>query len=353
MKTRSYVSVFVVFLVLGFIVSGGIGSGAFADPIELRCAAYGTHDEGILGKGLDLLQVELDKRTKGQVKIKTYFGETLCKMMEIPRAVKSGMTDIGPVVAVYHPELFPYSFGASQSTMVTGGFELGDWIEGYRKFYNETPEERECFTKNNQKILAWWEYDKMAIISKKPIRSLEDMKNVKIRNSGEYLPRMFRAVGFLPISVPATEAYDAVSRGMVDAIHASPDTALKYRWYEYCKYYTEAPIYGTTLVFFLSINLDVWNKLPADIQKALVESGEAMTQAMPGISLQVRKDFDKTFRAAGGQYLMLPEADQQKWKSMIAEDSMEYYITKMEKKGIPKVRELVYRFAATMNYKWK
>ena len=353
MKKSGFFILVVVFLSVGIFLGDAGKNRVSAAPIELRCAAYGTHEEGILGKGLDRFQKELDKRTNEQVKIKVFWGETLAKMMEIPRAVKSGMSDLGPVVAVYHPELFPYSFGSSQSTMVMGGYELGSWIETYRKFFNETPEERECYRRNNQKMLAWWEYDKMAVISKKPIRTLADAKGVKIRNSGEYLPPMFKAVGFVPISLPATEAYDAVSRGMCDAIHASPDTAAKYRWYDYCKYYTEAPIFGTALVFFLSINLDVWNKLPANIQKALVESGEEMTKAMPGISLQLRKDFDRLFRNAGGQYLMLPEAEQKEWKSKIAVNAMDYYIKKMEAKNIPKVKELVYRFAEIMNYKWK
>ena len=140
---------------------------------------------------------------------------------------------------------------------------------------------------------------------------------------------------------------------MVDAIHASPDTAYKYKWYETCKYYTEIPMFGTALCFFLSINLDTWNKLPPDVQNEMVKLGEELTIFVPNISKELREDFKKAFKSAGGTFLMFSEADQREWKSRIAKDIMEYYIQKMEAKGIPRVREIVYRFAELMNYKWQ
>jgi hypothetical protein len=68
---------------------------------------------------------------------------------------------------------------------------------------------------------------------------------------------------------------------------------------------------------------------------------------------KVRERFQKTFKEAGGSSFTFSESDMKEWKSRIAKDNMEYYIQKMESKGIPRVREIIYRFAELMNYKWQ
>ncbi len=355
MKERNGLVLLVGLLAMAIFFGWAWNKEACAQQIELRLATWNPPppDVGDIAAGIPWYANELEKRTQGRVKIKVFWSGSLIKQMEAPRGIKSGMTDMGTVVGVYHPELFPYGMGASQATMVLAATELGDWIKPYRQLMKEYPEVLDTYAKQNQKMLAFWEYDRMSIISTKPIRNLADAKGVKIRNSGESLPRMFRAVGFNPISLPATEAYDAVQRGMVDAIHATPDTALKYRWYEPCKYYTETPVFGTALVFFMSINLDAWKKLPPDVQKVMVQLGDELTDLFPTFARKTREDFKKAFTEAGGKFITFSEADQKEWKAKVAKDAMEFYLQKMEAKGIPKVREIVYRLAELVNYKWK
>jgi TRAP-type C4-dicarboxylate transport system substrate-binding protein len=353
MKTRIYVVWLVVLLVVGTTLAFHGSKNALAQPIELR---FGTHDpgpEGLFGQGAVWYAKELEKRTNGRVKIKIFWSQSLFKVMEAPRAIKSGMADMGSVVGSWHPELFPYGFGAAQGALMIAGAELGDWIAPYRKFYNEIPEERESWKKQNQKILAFWESDRISIISNKPIRNFSEAKGVKIRASGEYVPKWFKAAGFSTVSLTSLESYDAISRGMVDAIQAYPDTAFKYRWYEKCKFWTETPIFGTALAFLTSINLDTFNKLPPDIQEIMVKLGDELTDMYPGMTRDFREKFQKTFKDAGGTSFVFSEAELKEWKSRVSKEAMEFYIQKMEGKGIPKVREIVYRFAELMNYKWR
>ncbi|HUV59690.1 MAG TPA: TRAP transporter substrate-binding protein DctP [Desulfatiglandales bacterium] len=357
MKTLNRLPLLIIFLTLGMILTVHANREAMAEQaeqIELRLATYGSPESGMVSEGIIWYADELAKRTKGNVKIKIFWGGSIAKIMELPRAVKSGLADIAPVVAVYHPELFPYVFGSSQSTMVLARADLGDWNVPYRRLMEEFPEVRNVCEKQNQKMLAFWDYDRMGVISRKPVRNFEEAKGVKIRNSGEYVPRIFKAAGFSPMSVPATEAYDAVSRGMVDAIHASADTANKYRWYEACKYFTRIPIYGTAMVYFMSINLDTWKKLPMSVQNEMLRLGNELTDIkMPSISRKVREDFERNFKKAGGTFFVWPEDEQKEWKAKVTKSSMDYYVKKMEAKNIPRLKEIVYRFAELMDYQWR
>src|SRR4030042_3869581 len=165
MKAKTYVIFLITFLAVGLVLNSQANKGVAANPIELRLATWGPPEEGQSNRAIAWYANELEKRTNGKFKIKIFWGETLAKMMELPRAVKSGMADMAPVVGVYHPELFPYAFGSSQSALVLAGAELGGWIKPYQRLYNEFSEERETFSKQNQKMLAFLEYDKMGVIS--------------------------------------------------------------------------------------------------------------------------------------------------------------------------------------------
>ena len=353
MKSKMSVILLMAFLVLGvsLIVHGP--RNVLAQPIELRLATFAPQGEGDLAVGIPWYADELEKRTNGRVKIKIFWSGSLAKSLELPRAVRSGMADMATVIESYHPELFPYSSSAGQAALILAGADLGDWRIPYRKLMDQFPEVRDAYKKQNQKMLVFWENDRISIISNRPIRNFAEAKGIKIRTSGEYVPRMFKAGGFNPISIPAAEAYDAAGRSMVEAIHSYPDTALKYRFYEVCKYWTETPIFGTHISYILTINLDTWNKLPPDVQNVMVKLGDELTDAFPDITRQFRDKFQKTFKEVGGTSFTFSEGEMKEWKSRIQKDNMEYYLQKMEAKGAPRVREIVYRFAELMNYKWQ
>jgi TRAP-type transport system periplasmic protein len=353
MKTKAWVIFFASFLTMAITGSGPINHSVFAQSIELKLATWNPPGEGEQSEGITWYANELEKRTNGRVKIKIFWSQSLAKQMEMPRAVKSGLADMATIVGSYHPELFPYDFGSSQAALVLAGAELGDWRGPYRKLMSEFPEVPDSFKKQNQKLLAFWDYDRMSVISTKPIRNFAESKGIKIRNSGEYVPRMFKVAGFNSVSIPAAEAYDAASRGMVDAIHTTADNALKYKFYEICKHWTDIPIFGTILGFPLTINLDTYNKLPPDVQAEMVKIGDQLTDMMPEIQRKYRNVFLKTFKEVGGNSYTFSEADMKEWKARISKDNMEYYIQKMEGMNVPKVRQIVSRFADLMNYKWQ
>jgi TRAP-type C4-dicarboxylate transport system substrate-binding protein len=319
--------------------------------IELRLATYAPVGEGSISEALAAYADEVKKRTNGKVTIKIFWSGSLAKITEIPGAVKSGMADMGSVVGQYHPEMFPYDFGASLDIMALAGMQRGDWIKPYRKLYDEFPEVRNIFKKQNQRMIAFWEYDKVGIISTKPIRNLADLKGVKIRSPGKYFSKIYKEAGMIPVVLPSTDAYDAVSRNMVGAISSTPDTAIKYRWYEACKYWVDIPMFGTSLVYFLSINLDTWEKLPAREQKVILEVGKELTEGFPMRMAQVDAQFRELFKKRGGEIITFSEGDQKVWKARTAKPIFDDYINRVEENNVARGREILERFAELIKYK--
>ncbi|MCK9363606.1 MAG: TRAP transporter substrate-binding protein DctP [Syntrophales bacterium] len=352
-KKGAWWIVLVSLMMLGCLLVGPLGNDALAagNTIELKLVTYVPQGGGSIPEALAAFADGVKKRTNGKVTIKIFWSGSLAKITEIPGAVKSGLADMGSVVGFYHPEMFPYDFGASLDTMVLAGMKRGGWIKPYRKLYDEFPEVRNTFEKQNQRMIAFWEYDKVSILSTKPIRNLADAKGIKIRTSGKVLPSIYKAAGMIPVVIPSTDAYDAASRNMIDAIMATADQAISYRWYEPCKYFIEIPMFGTSLVYFLSINLDTWKKLPASEQKVISEEGEELTAAYPMRMESVDAKFRELFKKKGGEVITFSEDDQKVWKTRVAKPIFDDHIDQLGKNNVARGREIFERFAELIKYK--
>ena len=68
------------------------------------------------------------------------------------------------------------------------------------------------------KVLMLWNSDTASIMSKtKPVRTLEDMKGMKIRTPSAAQSAQLEALGAIPIDMPANQIYNSLDRGVVDA----------------------------------------------------------------------------------------------------------------------------------------
>ena len=117
-----------------------------------------------------------------------------------------------------------------------------------------------------------------ALISKKPIRKIEDFKGLKIRSSGA-IAEMLKDLGAATSLIPGEELYLALQTGVMEAAHwGAAGGALSMKFPEVAKYYIQPNLAmaGTDVIV---INKEAFNALPKDLQmildKALKETGLA------------------------------------------------------------------------------
>ncbi|PJB39726.1 MAG: hypothetical protein CO106_10540, partial [Deltaproteobacteria bacterium CG_4_9_14_3_um_filter_44_9] len=101
----------------------------------------------------------------------------------------------------------------------------------------------------------------------------------------------------------------------------------------------------------ISINLDVWNKLPTDVQEVMERVGSELTDRYPGLLIEETKKYEKVFRDAGVKFYELPVADQKAWKKKVARPSFEEYVKRVEKMGYPNARKILQRYGELLGYK--
>lgn len=77
------------------------------------------------------------------------------------------------------------------------------------------------------------------IISKRPIRSLDDLAGLKIRVLGTpFQIEPMRVLGATPVPMPLSEVMPALQTGAIDAVISAPTVAAGFRYYDAARYMT-------------------------------------------------------------------------------------------------------------------
>ena len=135
---------------------------------------------------------------------------------------------------------------------------------------------------------------------KKPVTSLEDLKNQKVRMGGPIQKRLLEDLGAIPIAAPAPKAYELLESGVIDASLHSMESVVNFRVEDKLKHHTKIPggFYDGT--FFIVMNEGKWNRLSAADREAIAKiSGEALSRRFGAQFDAQNKAAEAKLRAAG------------------------------------------------------
>lgn len=106
------------------------------------------------------------------------------------------------------------------------------------------------------------------VLLREPIGDDGALKGRKIRASATYHD-MVTELGGAVVTLPASEIFSALERGVVDGAAWPVFGAMEYGWYEVANYMTR-PTFGVTN-HLLYMNLDTWESLSADEQQVIMD----------------------------------------------------------------------------------
>lgn len=127
---------------------------------------------------------------------------------------------------------------------------------------------REAYAKYNVYPVgvSWWgvEY----IVSKKPIKRMEDFKGVKFRSPHGMTAEILTKLGASIIVLPGGEVYSALDKGVVDAADwATISMNQRMGFHDIARYPTR--FFHSMPVQEFAVNMDAWKKLPDDLKALL------------------------------------------------------------------------------------
>ena len=309
------------------------------------CSSSATPDQGKKQKAVELklahffpsthpAEVELiqpwakavETATNGQVKITSYPGETLLKADGIYDGVVSGVADIGLSCFSYTRGRFP----------VLEAFELPGVTYNNSKAASKVAWEgiKQINPKEVQdtKLMMVMTTGPGDLFTKAPVRNLKDLQGLGIRATGLSAATL-KQLGANPVAMPQSEAYEALSKGVVKG-NLSPVEVLKgWKHAEVTEYLTRTPFLYNTL-FFVTMNLDKWNSLPPETQKAIeAVNNKYFEEVAMGL-------WDKQNEAAlkwaigekGMKEIKLADEEAAQWIKLVMPIQAEF-VAKMKEKG--------------------
>ncbi len=324
-------------------------------PIVLTFSCWSPF-VGFLAEKTEVFLSQIEERTEGRVKIERYWGGTLAKVKELHPLIERGGVDLGTGVSCYAIDMFPYSAAGFHAIAVgsigNSRYDYDNKLQkGYEQLREEFPEVRDEFTNHDQKVLFFHEATPLHILSIKPVRTLADLDGLKVRAVGTSV-KFDAAGGAVIISIPAVEAYEAMSKGVVDAVDTAIEIHDRYRHYEIAKHLTFGlNSCGQHLGYATVINLDTWNKLPPDIQEIIEglgkEHGAWYSQEMEKFDAEGERKF---VEEEGVITYDFPPADREVLMKEVAFQIYDDYVKKIEGMGFAKARQILDRYCELVGY---
>ena len=326
MSTKRGILAFFLIIVLGLFFVFGVNT-VQAKAIELSYSNFfpPTHIQGKLG---DMWAKEIEKRTKGKVKITYYPGGTLTAAPQTYDGVVTGISDIGMSCLAYTVGRFP----ACELIDLPHAYPNG-WVatKVANDFYNQfKPAEFD-----DVHVLYFHAHGPGVVFtSDKPVRKLEDLEGLVIRSTGVGA-QIMEALGAEGYGAGQGEAHELMSKGVVDGSFTPREVLKGWNQAEVVKYVTGSYDVGNTTTMFVVMNQDKWDALPGDVKDVFTQVSEDWIEKHGKVwdyYDKVAIDYFLTFE--GREVIELSQEEMGRWVETAVEPLIEQYITDKTEMGL-------------------
>jgi TRAP-type C4-dicarboxylate transport system substrate-binding protein len=300
-----------------------------AKPIELNVYYHG----GPRGGQSLFYQAwikKVEKATGGRVKMTWYPGAVLGPPMEAYEMIKNGAVPMGCIIQGFYPGRFPLSNVVQLPFLGLPSAEVGSRI--FWELYEKFPEFKADYP--GVKVLILYTDAPTPIGTKKPIRTAEDIKGMKIRSLAGAPTEMLKELGAVPVLMPPTDIYTSMERGVIDGWMISWEGCCGMKYQEVTNYFLTANMYQPALGFVM--NLDAWKSLPPDIQKIFDKYTGAAGAKFFGTEFdRYNNECKQQVKAMKSkEIIQLSPQQVTKWKK-ITRPVWDRWIADMKAKGLP------------------
>jgi TRAP-type C4-dicarboxylate transport system substrate-binding protein len=154
------------------------------------------------------------------------------------------------------------------------------------------------------------------MFTKKPIKSLADFQNLKIRTGGGISEKVITALGGSPFFKPAPESYELLNSGVADGVFFPFESIVSFKLDKVIGQATVFPggLYSSAFGFFM--NEDKWNKLAKQDQDIITKHAGEYAARSNGQSWDKADQVGlSALKAAGANIVTAPAAMQAEAKS--------------------------------------
>jgi len=281
------------------------------EPITLKFGFPAPVTSYVNTEGMTPWLEQVEKASGGTLQIKLFAGPTLGTFRDIYERTLNGVSQIS--FGVFGPlaNQFP-------RTQVTGLPFLSDNTKtssvALWRLYAKGLLKPEL---DKVKVLALFNFPSSTLNTTKPVKSVEDLKGMKIAVSSRTLGEVAAALGASPVTLTPTELYQGMSRGVVDAVFVAWTAVKTFKLDEVTKDHLEVPVGEAPAYVFM--NAATYASLPAKAKQAIDKlSGESFSERL-GANNQAADDEESKLVATkpGHEVSRISDAQYAIWKTRI------------------------------------
>lgn len=121
------------------------------------------------------------------------------------------------------------------------------------------------------KLLSYWSHDHGLIHANKQVKTMDDLKGLKLRSPTRLAGEALKALGATAIPMPIPQVPESLAQRVIDGCVVPWEVVPAIKLDELVKFHTEIPGSPTlyTASFFLAMNKAKYDGLPADLKAAI------------------------------------------------------------------------------------
>ena len=269
---------------------------------------------------------ELEKRTDGRVKVRQFAGNTLTTANQTYDGVVKGITDIGLSILSYTPGRMPLTEVLTLPLGVKSGYQASHLANAYyKKFKPKELDDVKIFFLMGPGPFIWH--------SKTPVAKMEDLKGMRFKSDAN-TSKIVAAAGATPTTMPMSETYDAMKRGLAEGVLNPIETLKGWKFSDVAGYTWENYGGANTNSFFVAMNKEKWNALPKDIQQIIDKLNEEWFEKHAKMWNQIDDEAREFSLKKGHKFAKASPQDEAKMREQM-KPVFDAYVGDMKAKGLP------------------
>lgn len=251
-----------------------LAPAAAQQPVKLRVADTYPPGHFVADNTIKVFMEEAKRRSGGRIDFDFYPAEQLGKARDTLRLLQTGVADVANVGPSYISDRMPLS----TVTELPGAFATScQGTLAALQLGRDGILEKTDFAPNGIRLLVAYTFAPYQLFTTKKIASMEGLAGQKVRSGGPTLDIVIRRLGGTPIQVTGPEIHEAMSRGTIDSAVLNITSVLSYDLTGMIKAATRTERFGSFFVTY-SISETRWKGLAPDLQKAMLEAGDAASR---------------------------------------------------------------------------
>ncbi|HLA20899.1 MAG TPA: TRAP transporter substrate-binding protein [Pseudolabrys sp.] len=282
----------------GLVLAGALATAAQAQTKWDMPTPY--PDGNFHTRNVIQFAADVDKATKGSLKIAVHSAGSLIKHTEIKRAVRQSTAPIGEMLESLAANEAPV-YGLDSVPFLATGYDASKKLYAAQKPYLEKQ-----LASEGLMLLYSVPWPPQGLYAKRDLAKVEDLKGLKFRTYNPMIGRIASLVGAIPTQIEVPDLPTAFATGRVDVMITSASTGVDTKAQDYLTHYIDTQAWLPRNIVI--VNKAAFDKLTAAEKKAVTDAAKVAEERGWKLSIEEMTIKTAALKAAGIKVLP-PSAD--------------------------------------------